>query len=134
MPGNVGPDDLYELATDVLAAAVASLDTLLTAEDSDGNPLDLAGAPERSFVSVDPPVWDCCDMLVVSAPLITREFTSPSSPAKRKIENRKSGRGVLLRPSGVGGRGRPRSLRRDSRAREIPPRPWVWSPFWGLGT
>lgn len=68
------PVDLGQVAQDLLDAATAALDTIPTYDPS------LAGAPERRFVSAGPPVWDCCEQLVVHAAGVAQEFTRPSSP------------------------------------------------------
>lgn len=77
MPGGVGPDDLHQIALDLLDACIGSLDEIPTLLPGEG----LSGAPERAFISPGEPVWDCCEMLVVHSPLITRELTSPISPS-----------------------------------------------------
>jgi hypothetical protein len=74
MPGGSGPTDLYLLATDLLEAAVASLDEISTFDVS------LAGAPERRYVAPEEPAWDCCEQLVVYAPGLMDQLTSPLTP------------------------------------------------------
>jgi hypothetical protein len=69
--------DLHQLAEDVLAACVASLDTIPDADPT------LAGAPERSFVSPGVPVWDCCEQLVVWVPGVTQQTTRPSGAGEQ---------------------------------------------------
>jgi hypothetical protein len=76
MPGGVGPDDLHLFATDLLQAASDSLDEIPTLLPGEG----LTGAPARQFISPGPPVWDCCEMLVVHVESLPIGFTRPTSP------------------------------------------------------
>jgi len=66
--------DMHTLASDVLAACVASLDTI-PVEDA-----ALDGAPERSYVAPGVPVWDCCEQLVVWVPGARPQSTRPQGP------------------------------------------------------
>lgn len=70
----VGPTDLHELASDLLAAAVEALDTVPTYAPA------LGGAPGRSFVAPGPPALDCCDQLTVYVGPISEGSTAPGTP------------------------------------------------------
>ncbi len=77
MPGGLGPDDLHQIALDLLTACAASLDEIPTLLPGEG----LVGAPTRQIIYPGEPVWDCCEQLVVHSPGIGDEFTRPASPA-----------------------------------------------------
>lgn len=76
------PEDLHALAEDLLAVVVEALETIPTYN------AELAGAPERAFVSPGVPVFDwvepafdgvgCCDQVAVHVEAITDAPTSPS--------------------------------------------------------
>lgn len=57
----VGPIDLHDVASEILAAAAVSLDRIPEYAGSE----DLSGAPELQYVYFGPPTDDCCEQLVV---------------------------------------------------------------------
>lgn len=67
--------DLQTTCEELLAAAVAALDTIPASAPG------LAGAPERSFVSPGQPAFDCCDQLTVHAAAALEAATSPGGLA-----------------------------------------------------
>lgn len=86
----VGPQDLHELAEELLAASIAALDTVPVAIPG------LEGAPERSMVTYADPVADCCPQLTVHTGPITE---APTSPQGLPIERRA---GIHIRINHVG--------------------------------
>ena len=66
--------DLHDQCVALLEAASDALDTI------PGSAPELAGAPERKFVSAGTPVLDCCDQLTVHVGPIVEDPLSPSSP------------------------------------------------------
>lgn len=88
----VGPGDLHDLADELLAACVESLDTI---------PLftpGLVGAPERSFVSPGDPAADCCPQLTVHTTGLTEAGTEPGGlqTGKRLIRGRINHVGLIV--------------------------------------
>lgn len=67
-----GPLDLFELARDLLNAAVEALDTI---PDYD---VSLSGAPSRRYVSPGVPARDCPEQLTVHVSQIAEAATDPS--------------------------------------------------------
>ena len=80
----IGPEDLHDLAEELLAACVESLDTIPTFAPA------LGGAPERSFISPGLPVWDCCEQLTVHTEFVIENDTSPGGLAtgRRAVHGR----------------------------------------------
>lgn len=74
----VGPTDLHELATDLLAACVEALDTIPVYDAT------LNGAPDRSFVSPGLPALDCCDQLTIHVGNISVSTSAPGNPKAAK--------------------------------------------------
>ena len=75
-----GPADLFDLCDELLAASVEALDTI-----PDSAP-ELAGSPERSFISPGLPALDCCPQLTVHSSFVQDAATSPGGlSAGRKV-------------------------------------------------
>lgn len=70
-----GPDDLFALCQEFLAACQDALDTIPSLAPG------LGGSPERAFVSPGLPSFDCCDQLAVHAAAV---FSDPLQPLKNQ--------------------------------------------------
>ncbi len=70
--------DLYDLANELLEAAVVVLDGLPTLDPS------LDGAPDRRFVSPGTPALDCCDQLTVHVAAVSDAPLPPGGLAAGK--------------------------------------------------
>ena len=68
------PQDLYTLAQDFLAACEGSLDAIPSYDAT------LAGAPERSFVTFQKAILDCCPQLTVNVGPLTEGASAPQPP------------------------------------------------------
>jgi hypothetical protein len=66
--------DLYDLAEEFLTACEEALDTVPTYAPA------LGGAPERSFVTFQRAILDCCPQLTVNVGPLTEGATAPQPP------------------------------------------------------
>lgn len=78
----VSPEDLFDLADELLNACIEALDTI-----PDFNP-SLEGAPPRAFVAPGRPAADCCPQLTVHSVGITEDQIGAPVPGRSYMTSR----------------------------------------------